>query len=397
MVRSTGRSRAAALALGVVGALVLAACGGEATVGGESSNAAPAAATAGASVAASAEPGAAPASSAAVVADFPTPNGGDLNLYNWSDYIPPDEIKRFEDETGIKVHLDVFDSNDSMIAKLQAGGANYDVIVPTDYAVAQLIDLGMLEEVDPASFPNGQYIKPEQMSLYFDPGRKYSAPFMYGTTGIAYDPTKTGGEITSWADYYAADNPAAGSMSVLNGQNDIVNSALRAVGAQPCSTNRDDYIKVEALLNDFKPNLKVISSDGTIARMTSGETSEAMMWNGDYHRAAKDNKNLAWVYPAEGLTMWVDNFAVPKGAQNLDNAKIFINWMMDPKNIAEASDYTAYDNGITGSVEFMDPGLASDPAIATPAEQASLLQSVPQCPQEAVDLYTKVFTDFKKG
>ena len=398
MARSTKARRVAVgLAVTMAGVLALTGCGGETTIGAGASSAASEAASAVASTAASAAGSSAAPAASATAAAFPTSSGGDLNLYNWSDYIPPEEIKRFEEETGIKVHLDVYDSNDSMIAKLQAGGANYDVIVPTDYAVAQLIELGLLEEVDPASFPNGQYISPEQMDLYFDPGRKFSAPYMFGTTGVAYDPTKSGGEIATWADYYASDNPAAGNISVLNGQNDVVSTALRAVGAQPCSTNREDYVAVEALLKGFKPNVKVIGSDGTISRMASGETSVAMMWNGDFHRAAKDNKNLRWVYPSEGVSMWVDNLAVPKGAENLDNAKIFINWMMDPKNIAEASNFTAYGNGITGSDAFMDSALAQDPAIATPADKATLLSAVPLCTQEAIDLYTKVFTDFKKG
>jgi spermidine/putrescine transport system substrate-binding protein len=375
------------LALGMTGILALSACGGETTVGGGGETSSAPASSAAASDAASPE---------APAGDFPTPNGGEVNLYNWTDYISPELLDRFESETGITVNLDNFDSNETMLAKLQAGGANYDVIVPSDYMVAQMIELGLLQEVDPAAFPNGQYIKPEFMDVYFDPGRLYSAPYMYGTTGIAYDPTKSGGEITAWADFFNADSPAAGKIGTLNDQVEVIHAALRAVGAQPCSTNRDDYIKVEELLAGWKPNVAVINSDGVIGRMASGEQTVHMMWNGAFTRAQADNANLQYVYPAEGITLWSDNFAVPVGAQNIDNAKIFINWMMDPANIGEATNFVGYDNGITGSSEFMTAELGANPAVVIPDEFKALAAPVPGCSVEAIDLYDQVWTNFKK-
>ena len=375
------------LALGLTGIMALSACGGETTVGGGGEASSAPASSAAASDAASPE---------APAGDFPTPNGGELNLYNWTDYISPELLDRFESETGITVNLDNFDSNETMLAKLQAGGANYDVIVPSDYMVAQMIELGLLQEVDPASFPNGQYIKPEFMDVYFDPGRKYSAPYMYGTTGIAYDPTKTGVEVTSWADFFDADSPAAGKIGTLNDQVEVIHAALRAVGSQPCSTNRDDYVKVEELLANWKPGVAVINSDGVIGRMASGEQIMHMMWNGAFTRAQADNPNLQYVYPAEGINLWSDNFAVPVGAQNVDNAKIFINWMMDPANIGEATNFVGYDNGITGSSEFMTAELGANPAVVIPEEFKALAAPVPGCSVEAIDLYDQVWTNFKK-
>ena len=385
------RMSSLALALGLTGMLALAACGGETTMGGGSE----AASSAPAPAPASSDSGGG-ATSPEPAADFPTPNGGELNLYNWTDYISPELLDRFQSETGITVNLDNYDSNETLLAKLQAGGANYDVIVPSDYMVAQMIELGLLQEVDPASFPNGQYIKPEFLDVYFDPGRKYTAPYMYGTTGIAYDPTKTGVEITSWADFFDADSPAAGKIGTLNDQVEVIHAALWAVGSAPCSTNRDDYVKVEELLKNWKAGVAVINSDGVIGRMASGEQIMHMMWNGAFTRSQADNPNLQYVYPAEGINLWQDNFAVPNGAQNVDNAKIFINWMMDPKNIGEATNFVGYDNGITGSDAFMTPELASNPAVVIPEEFKALAQPTPGCPVEAIDLYDQVWTNFKK-
>lgn len=384
----------AGIAIALAALLTLSACGSETTMGGDTQET-----TAAETQGSATEEGSEPAEEAAAEGDaaaFPTSGSGELNLYNWTDYISPDLLKRFEAETGIKVNLDVYDSNETLLAKLQAGGANYDVIVPSDYMVAQMVELGLLEPIKPSSFPNGANIKPEFLDVYFDQGREYTAPYMYGTTGIAVDPTKTSKPVKGWADFFAADNPAGNKVGTLNDQVEVIHAALRAVGSKPCSTNKEDYVKVEKLLADWKPNVAVINSDGVIGRMASGEQVMHMMWNGAFTRAQADNPNLEYVYPAEGLNLWQDNFAVPKGAQNMDNAKIFINWMMDPKNIAEGTNFVGYDNGITGSSEFMTAELGKNPAVVIPDDKKALATPTPACPTEAIDLYDQVWTGFKK-
>ena len=384
----------AGIAIALAALLTLSACGSETTMGGDTQET-----TAAETQGSATEEGSEPAEEAAAEGDaaaFPTSGSGELNLYNWTDYISPDLLKRFEAETGIKVNLDVYDSNETLLAKLQAGGANYDVIVPSDYMVAQMVELGLLEPIKPSSFPNGANIKPEFIDVYFDQGREYTAPYMYGTTGIAVDSTKTSKPIEGWVDFFAADNPAGTKVGTLNDQVEVIHAALRAVGSKPCSTNKEDYVKVEKLLADWKPNVAVINSDGVIGRMASGEQVMHMMWNGAFTRAQADNPNLEYVYPAEGLNLWQDNFAVPKGAQNMDNAKIFINWMMDPKNIAEGTNFVGYDNGITGSSEFMTAELGKNPAVVIPDDKKALATPTPACPTEAIDLYDQVWTGFKK-
>ena len=172
-------------ALAAASALLLSACGGESTATSETSAPAETAAT-------------------SAPAEFPTSGSGVVNLYNWTDYIDPALLDKFEAETGIEVILDTFDSNETLLAKLQSGATGYDVIMPSDYMVEQMIDLGMLQELDVASFPNGKYIAPEFMDVYFDPGRKFTGPYMYGTTGIACN-TKLEPNcenIKSWKDLF---------------------------------------------------------------------------------------------------------------------------------------------------------------------------------------------------
>ena len=361
--------RASFAAILAAGALLLSACGGESTATDEAS--APATAAAG---------------------EFPTTGTGVVNLYNWTDYIDPALLEKFTAETGIEVILDVFDSNETLLAKLQSGATGYDVIMPSDYMVQQMVELGMLQNVDVASFPNGQFIAPEFMDVYFDPGRAYTAPYMYGTTGIACN-TKLEPEcenIKSWNDLFTGN---FANVNALKDQVEIVSAALRATGvavADLCTTDTAKYIAAEELLAGFKP--AVIDNDGGNERMITGQASIRTSWNGDFHRMKMENPDIIFIYPSEGLNFWSDHMAIPVGAPNLDNAKIFMNWMMDPANMGAASNFSGYNNAITGSFDFMSDELKNDPAVIVPEESKALLSPIPNCGEDARALYTQVFT-----
>ncbi len=355
-------------ALAAASALLLSACGGEST------------ATDGAS---------APATAAA--GEFPTSGSGVVNLYNWTDYIDPELLDKFEAETGIEVILDTFDSNETLLAKLQSGATGYDIIMPSDYMVEQMIGLGMLQEVDVASFPNGKYIAPEFMDVYFDPGRKFTGPYMYGTTGIACN-TKLEPEcenIKSWEDLFTGNYA---KVNALKDQVEIVSAALRATGvsaADLCTTDTAKYVAAEEMLANFKP--AVIDNDGGNERMITGQVHIRTSWNGDTHRMKMENPDIIFIYPSEGLNFWSDHMAIPVGAPNLDNAKIFINWLMDPANMAAASNFSGYNNAITGTADLMNDELKNDPGVIVPEENKALLSPIPNCGEEARELYTEVF------
>ena len=367
---SNKRHRASYIAaLAAAGALLLSACGGETTADTGASE-----------------------TTAATTGDFPTTGSGVVNVYNWTDYVDPEELKRFTAETGIEVILDTYDSNETLLAKLQSGATGYDVIVPSDYMVAQMIDLGLLQNVGVSSFPNGGNIKDSLVDVYWDPGRNYSAPWMYGTTGIAcnFAAEPECANIKSWKDYFTAGLP---KMDSLKDQVEVVSAALRATGvaaADLCTTDTAKYIAAEELLAGFKP--AVIDSDAGIERVTAGTSNVRHSWNGGTHRMTVEIPEVQYIYPSEGLNLWADNLAVPVGAPNLDNAKIFINWFMDPKSAGKESNFSGYDNGIKGSEEFMDDALKSDPAVIVPADKQALISPVPNCGEEARELYTQVFT-----
>ena len=369
---SNKRLRASYIAaLAAAGALLLSACGGESTAGGGAGDETPSAGA------------------------FPTAGTGEVHVYNWTDYIDPEELKRFTAETGIKVVLDTYDSNETLLAKLQAGASGYDVIVPSDYMVAQMTDLGLLQNIGVNTFPNGANIKANLKDVYWDKGRSYTAPWMYGTTGIACNTTAEPGcaNIKSWKDYFTAGLP---KMDSLKDQLEVVSAALRATGvaaADLCTTDKAKYLAAQELLAGFKP--AVIDSDSGIERVVAGTSNVRHAWNGSTHRMKAEVPGVEYIYPSEGLNLWADNLAVPVGAPNLDNAKIFINWMMDPKSAGKESNFSGYDNGITGSDAFMDDSLKSDPAVVVPADKVALLSPSPNCGEDARALYTQVFTTWQ--
>ena len=323
---------------------------------------------------------------------FPTSGTGEVHIYNWTDYIDPDQITAFTKETGIKVVLDTFDSNETALAKLQSGATGYDVVFPSDYMVKQMIELKLLQKIDVTTFPNGGGLKTTMQGVYWDPKREYSAPWMYGTTGIACN-TKAEpkcANIKSWHDWFTVGLP---KMDSLKDQTEVVSAALRATGvaaADLCTTDKSKYAAAADLLKGFKP--AVIDSDSGIERVIAGTSNVRMAWNGSTHRMTEKVPSVEYIYPSEGLNLWADNMVVPVGAPDLDNAKIFINWMMDPKNAAAESNFTGYDNGIVGSDAFMNDSLKTDPAVVVPADKTALISPTPACEQDARDLYTQVFT-----
>ena len=322
---------------------------------------------------------------------------GELFLYNWSNYFPPDLLEKFEKDTGIKVTLDVYDSNETMLAKLQAGAAGYDVVVPTEYMVKIMIDDGLAEKIDANQMPNFKNVIAPFDSPPSDPKREYSAPYMWGTTGFSYDSARVDGTLEeSWKELFEPRDALKGQIAMLNDDTEVYNAAAYYVGVNKCTEDSQDAQKILDILEKQKPSVATYNSDGTIDRMAAGEVIMHMQWNGASHRTKVKLPSVVYVYPKEGLTFWADNFVVPTSAPNKENAKTFINWMMDPENAAIASNFTAYMNAIRGSEEFMDPSLQKDPAVAMPEEYGDRLRPGEDCSAAARELRNKVWTRLKK-
>jgi len=322
----------------------------------------------------------------------------ELILFNWSNYTPPELLKRFEAETGIKVTLDTYDTNEAMLAKLQAGGTGYDLVVPTGPTVKTMIRDGLLVKSDANQLSNFKNVRPPFDKPDFDPERAYSVPYMWGTTGFAYDSARVpGGKLDdTWKELLEPRKELEGQIGMLADIGEVYDAAAFYLGVDQCTENAADAQKILDLLTKQKPAVKIYSASGTVDRVASGEVILEHMWNGAYHRAFAKLHTAVYVYPREGVNLWGDNIAIPKGAKHLDSAKTFMNFMMDPKNAAEASNFLGYNNAIAGADKFLIDAVRNDPAVNTPESMVARFKPTRECSKTALDLRDKVWTRLRR-
>lgn len=321
-----------------------------------------------------------------------------LFFYNWTDYFPADLIKKFEAETGIKVTLDGYDSNETLLAKLKSGASAYDVVVPSDYMVKIMINEKLLQPINASTMENFKNVAKPFDNPVYDPGRVYSAPYMWGSTGFTYDTAAVkGGKLeNSWKEFFEPREELRGKIGVMNDEFEVYKAAAFYLNISECTEDPKDAQRILDLLLKQKPYVAAYNSDGDIERMSSKEVAMHQQWNGAAHRVKKNLATVVYVYPKEGMNRWADNFAVPVNAPHPENARIFINWIMDKKNIAQATNFTGYMNAINGSEEYMDADLKNDPAVIIPEEDKALLHPNVDCSEKARDLRGKVWTKLHK-
>lgn len=267
-----------------------------------------------------------------------------LSIYSWPDYIQPEAIPEFERRYGIKVVYDTVSSNEGLIAKFQAGASDYDIVVPSNYAVAKLKELGGLREIERDRLSNFKYLMPRFQTSAFDQDRHYSIPYTFGTTGIAYNQAapcfENGIFPTDWDSFW--DSRIAGRMTLLEDARETIGVALKKQGL---SINTRDEKLISAACNDLKKqkkNVMCYTSDQVIVYLTSGDSWLSLAFSGDAQQAAKSNKDIRYIIPRSGASMWVDNLCIPKNAPHPEFAHLWINYMLEPAVAAALSNYTYY-------------------------------------------------------
>lgn len=317
---------------------------------------------------------------------------GQLNLYNWSDYMPQSLIDKFSAQFDVEVTQDSYDSNETLLARLQSGVTGYDLAVPGDYMVAIMISEGLLEDIGANSLPNFSNIKPELIDVYFDPGRQYSIPYQYGTTSFAVNTAAYSGDINSWSIIFNPPEELRGRINVFRDVNDVINAALRYLDFPRCNSNPEQLSQVNDLLLAAKDNWLSIASDGAREVLVSGDADVGMIWNGMGLRAREELPSLQFAYPREGMTVWADNMVVLKDAPNLENAKLFMNFMLEPENAAALTNFASYTAGVVGTEPFLDEKFNGALEMNPPAG-APVPEFVPPCAPEVVQLYDRIWTN----
>lgn len=278
---------------------------------------------------------------------------GQLNMYSWGEYDDPQVLKNFTAEIGPKLTVDAFGSNEEMIAKLVAAGgtSGYDIVVPTGTFIPQMAENGLLEELDLSRIGNFANIQGEFADQSWDPGNRFSICKAWGTTGYVYDTTKIDRELKSWADFIdAAQNEAAGQVSVVDDPKEIVGIALFAQGHDVNTTDSGLLDEAERILLDqLAPNVKVFDSYPGGGAMSQSSAILLQAWNGDARQgilAEDDGERWQWVLPDDGSNIWMDNWAIAKGAKNVDAAYAFIDYVLRPEvSLAELA-YNGYHTGV---------------------------------------------------
>ncbi|HEX9208225.1 MAG TPA: polyamine ABC transporter substrate-binding protein [Steroidobacteraceae bacterium] len=336
-----------------------------------------------------------------------------LNVYNWSDYIDPKVIEDFQNETGIKVRYDVFDSNEVLETKLLTGNSGYDVVVPSAYFLERQVKAGVFGKLDKSKLPNLANLDPEivQRAAGHDPGNEHGVVYMWGTTGIGYDAAKVnsimpGAPVDSWQLVF---DPAVVSkfkgcgVSVLEDPTDMVGTMLLYLGKDPNSQSEADLKLAEERLLAIRPYIRMITSAQYIEGLANGELCIAVGYSGDIlqarDRAAEAGKpvDIRYSIPKEGALMWFDTLAVPADAKHPGNAHLFIDYLLRPEIAARNSDFVNYANANAKATALVNEELRNDPGIYPNAETKARLQPNLAKSAEYTRLLNRAWTRFTTG
>jgi putrescine transport system substrate-binding protein len=333
----------------------------------------------------------------------------ELFIYNWSDYIAEDTIANFEEETGIDVTYDVFDSNEVLEAKLLAGGSGYDIVVPSGSFMENQIKAGVFQKLDKSKLPGLSNLDPSVLAKTdaHDPGGDFSVNYMYGTTGIGYNEDaveERGGDVESWDIIFNPDELAKYEdcgVAMLDAPSEIVEVALNYLGHDPDTENTKANQEALELLNQIRPYIKYFDSSQYIDDLANGEICLAVGWSGDVFLAADDaaeDVSVWYSIPNEGTVIWFDMMGIPADAKNVDNAHQFIEYILRPEVVAEITNYVWYSNPnlVANTTEgLIDLDILEDPAIYPTEETLTMLfADTADSPQKS-RISSRIFNSFK--
>jgi spermidine/putrescine transport system substrate-binding protein len=326
---------------------------------------------------------------------FAHADGKELQLYNWGDYTNPELLKKFEAETGIKVTVTDYDSNDTALAKVEAGSSGYDLVVPSANFVQIYVEKGLIVPLDLSKIPNHKNIAPEWMDVAYDPGRAYTIPWQWGTTGMAVNQKAYSGDINTSAIFLDPPPELVGKVNVTPEMNDVLSMATMYMGGQPCSEDPVLMKKVRDKLMEAKP--KWLSMDyGMTEKMSNNDVMASLYWNGAIFRARLANPDVKYGYPKEGFPLFMDSVALLKDAQNVEEAYKFLDFIMIPENAAMISSFARYANGIAGSDAFMPEDMKTAPEVVVPEEFKASGHFLPTCSPKAQEYMTAIWTELQK-
>jgi putrescine transport system substrate-binding protein len=338
----------------------------------------------------------------------------EVRVYNWSDYIDEELLEKFEEETGIKLIYDVFDSNEVLETKMLAGGSGYDVVVPSGTFLSRQIMAGAFQKLDPSKLPNAGNLWDviKDRTEQYDPDNAFSINYMWGTTGIGVNVGKVAealgddAPIDSLALVFDPANMeklADCGVHFLDAPTEMIPAVLAYLGEDPDSHDPEVIAKTEAVLSAVRPYIQKFHSSEYINALANGDICVAFGWSGDILQArdradeAENGVEIAYNAASEGALMWFDQMAIPVDAPNPDAAHVFLNFILDAENMATASNYVYYANGNLASQAMLEEGVIGDPAIYPSAETVNKLYTTTSYPIKVQRTVTRLWTKIKSG
>ncbi len=344
----------------------------------------------------------------AAVAEGELELASELSVYNWADYIDEQILADYTERYGVEIIYDTYASNEDLLTKLQAGASGYDIIIPSDYMVAQMIELGLLAEIDVAALPNFANIGAEFKDPPYDPGNAHCTPYQWGMTGIGYrngNPAFAEGPPNSWAYLFEPsllEQTAPEGINVLNDQRELMAAALFFLGHSPNSTDRAELEAARDLILQAKPYWKTFNSEDYYSTlMESDEIILSHAWSGDAAQAfwstyddATGEGNWLFTVPVEGAVRYQDNVCIPANSQRIETALHFMNYLMEAEVAAAITNFTFYPSPNEAAKEFINPDILNNPGIFPPPEVAAKLQWLTDV-GDAIFVYDEMWTAIK--
>ena len=340
-----------------------------------------------------------PCASAEAEKDYSHLKGTTLNVYNWGEYISDgsydtlDVNAEFEKRYGITVIYSNYESNENMYNKLSSGGANYDVIIPSDYMIARLVEEDMLEELDFSNIPNYKYIVDKYKDLYYDPENKFSVPYTVGMVGLIYNTTMVEGEPDSWGALW--DERYKGNILMFNNPRDAFGIAQFYLGQSVNTKSVEDWNKA---IDALKAQNHLVSSyvmDEVFNKMERGDAALAPYYAGDFLTMYDVNPDLAFVYPKEGVNFFIDAMCIPKNAQNKEAAELYINFMLEEDIAVANANYICYASPHELVLESDDYDLKGDPVLYPAEEDVPKTEMFENLDYETQNYMTMLWNELK--
>ena len=336
-----------------------------------------------------------------VEAQNETVGSGYINVYNWGEYLADGTDgslninEEFTRRTGIRVNYTNYASNEDLYAKLKGGGAAYDVIIPSDYMIARLIDEGMLQKIDFSKIPNYAYIADEYKNLYFDPNNEYSVPYNVGMVGLIYNTKMVEGTPDSWEILW--DERYANKILMFNNPRDAFAIAQFLLGMSVNTTSHEDWDRAAQKLEEQKPLVQSYVMDEVYNKMENGEAALAPYYAGDFLSMYENNPDLAIVFPKEGTNIFVDSLCIPVGAQNKEAAEMYINFLLEPDIALANAEFLRYATPNTTVIENPEYSLAGNEVIYPPEEIKANTEYFHNLPKETLEYMTQKWNELKIG